>query len=89
MTEEEKAKELTLKLEGEICTSPHSRQAIETAMSEMAKWKEEHLIEVVEDWLKDNVCCYLSTTYDEHSDPVIVYEERKLLDDLKRAIQGK
>ena len=31
MTDKQKASELTLKLEGEIGTSPHSRQAIEEA----------------------------------------------------------
>ena len=40
MTNEVKAAELAIKLEGEIGTSPHSRQAIEEAFIEMAKWKE-------------------------------------------------
>lgn len=40
MTNEEKAAELTLKLEGEIGTSPHSRQAIKEAILDMAKWKD-------------------------------------------------
>lgn len=35
---EQKAKEITIKLEGEIGTSPHSRQAIEESMLEMAEW---------------------------------------------------
>lgn len=41
MNDKEKAAELALKLEGEIGTSPHSRQAIEEAFIEMAKWKDE------------------------------------------------
>lgn len=40
MNDKEKASELTLKLEGEIGTSPHSRQAIEEAIIEMAEWKD-------------------------------------------------
>lgn len=40
MTDKQKASELTLKLEGEIGTSPHSRQAIEEAFIEMAEWKD-------------------------------------------------
>lgn len=43
MTNKEKASELTLKLEGEIGTSPHSRQAIEEAIIEMAKIKDEQI----------------------------------------------
>ena len=40
MTNKEKAIELALKLEGEIGTSPHSRQAIEETFIEMAEWKD-------------------------------------------------
>lgn len=41
MTDKQKSSELTIKLEGEIGTSPHSRQAIEEAFIEMAEWKDE------------------------------------------------
>lgn len=40
MNDKEKAEELVIKLEGEIGTSPHSRQAIEEAILEMAEWKD-------------------------------------------------
>ena len=40
MTNESKAAELAIKIEGEIGTSPHSRQAIEEAFLEMAEWKD-------------------------------------------------
>lgn len=52
MTNEEKASELAIKLEGEVGTSPHSRQAIEEAFLEMAEWKDKEMqekIEVAED----------------------------------------
>ena len=52
MMNENKASELALKLEGEIGTSPHSRQAIEEAFLEMAAWKDKEMqktIEVAED----------------------------------------
>lgn len=52
MSDKEKAAELAIKLEGEIGTSPHSRQAIEEAFLEMAAWKDEEMqktIEVAED----------------------------------------
>ena len=40
MTNKNKAAELAIKLEGEIGTSPHSRQAIEEAFVEMADWND-------------------------------------------------
>lgn len=48
MTNESKAAELALKLEGEIGTSPHSRQAIEEAFLEMAAWKDKEMQETIE-----------------------------------------
>lgn len=48
---EQKAKEITIKLEGEIGTSPHSRQAIEESMLEMAEWLLSHQWVSVEDEL--------------------------------------
>lgn len=48
MTNKEKASELALKLEGEIGTSPHSRQAIEAAFLEMAAWKDKEMQETIE-----------------------------------------
>lgn len=48
MTNKEKASELALKLEGEIVTSPHSRQAIEAAFLEMAAWKDKEMQEAIE-----------------------------------------
>lgn len=48
MTDKQKASELTLKLEGEIGTSPHSRQAIEEAFLEMAEWKDKEMQETIE-----------------------------------------
>lgn len=41
MTQEKKATELAIKLEGEIGTSPHSREAIEETIIKMATWKDE------------------------------------------------
>lgn len=41
MTNEDKSAELAIKLEGEIGTSPHSRQAIEETFLEMAAWKDQ------------------------------------------------
>jgi len=40
MENEEKAALLSIKLEGEIGTSTHSRQSIEESFVEMAKWKD-------------------------------------------------
>lgn len=51
MTITEKALELTLKLEGEIGTSPHSRQAIEETIIKMATWKDMQF-ENIEDEIK-------------------------------------
>lgn len=48
MTNESKASELALKLECEIGTSPHSRQAIEEAFLEMAEWKDKEMQETIE-----------------------------------------
>lgn len=48
---EKKAKEMAIKLEGEIGTSPHSRQAIEESMLEMAAFSLSHQWVSVEDEL--------------------------------------
>ena len=48
MTNIEKASELAIKLEGEIGTSPNSRQAIEEAFLEMAEWKDKEMQETIE-----------------------------------------
>lgn len=43
MTDKEKAEKITIKIEGEIGTSSHSRQAIEESLLEMAEWKDSQL----------------------------------------------
>lgn len=48
MNDKEKAALLAIKLEGEVGTSPHSRQAIEEAFLEMAAWKDKEMQETIE-----------------------------------------
>ena len=67
MTNKEKAIELALKLEGEIGTSPHSRQAIEETFIEMAKWKDQQYKEE-----KIELLSLVNLLYvDEHNQTII------------------
>ena len=67
MTNKEKAIELALKLEGEIGTSPHSRQAIEETFIEMAEWKDQQYKEE-----KIELLSLVNLLYvDEHNQTII------------------
>lgn len=70
MTDKEKSAELTLKLEGEIGTSPHSRQAIEETLMEIVEWKdkqyphwnkqeENDIYFAIDDWELHNFVCIM------------------------------
>lgn len=57
----EKARELAVKLQETVGTSPHSFEAIEEILIEMAKWKDEQLAELP---------VYVIMRYEEHDDYV-------------------
>lgn len=62
-------------------------KAVYESALEMAKWKEQHMIEKASEWLKDMVCYYLHWVFDGDTyEDEIEVDTEKMIEDFKQAM---
>ena len=74
MSNEEKAKEISLKLfeNGHFTHNAISqRKEIEKSLIEMAEWKEQQMIEKALNWIHDNLCYYDEDGFDADGNGIL------------------